>query len=152
MIRILFLLLPIFAFSQKTILKGTTNTARVSGVTLNEAGNKLLDMGYVIEKSDSIFQFLKTEFRDGTGKSEWMKIRLFVRIKDSVAIVTGEWYNTMLIGSKLLGQEQTIENSIYKIEYTSGNPKNCFNEMNFLPTIWYVRLIVHLRFLLKALF
>jgi hypothetical protein len=53
-----------------------------------------------------------------------------IRLTDSTAIITGEWYNTMIIGSKILGVEQTVENSTYKIEYTTGNPKNCFSEMN----------------------
>ena len=44
-------------------------------------------------------------------------------------IISGEWYNTLVIGHKLFGQEQTVENSTYKIEYTNGNPKNCFLEM-----------------------
>jgi len=37
---------------------------------------------------------------------------------------------------KLLGVDQTIENSTNKIEYTSVNPKNCFLEMNEFATIF----------------
>ena len=87
-------------------------------------------MGYSFEKIDSNYQRIKTEFKTDEGKNKWMKLRLFIRVKDSTAIITGEWYNTMFIGSKLLGIEQTIENSTDKIENTIGNPKNCFNEMN----------------------
>lgn len=126
--KYLFLLIPLFSFSQKEIPK-KANTITIVGVVFKEAANSLLDAGYTFEKVDSNFQTIKTEFKEGTGKNKWMRLRLYVRIKDSSAIVTGEWYNTLFIGSKLLGIEQTVENSTSKIEYTIGNPKACFNEM-----------------------
>lgn len=129
MLKYFFLLLPIFAISQEKIPK-KTNTIEVKGISFNEAANGLLDAGYIFEKIDSNFNTIKTEFKEGMGKNKWMKLRILVRIKDSTAIVTGEWYNTMFIGGKILGVDQTIENSTFKIENTSGNPKNCFAEMN----------------------
>jgi hypothetical protein len=59
-----------------------------------------------------------------------LKHQLYVRIKDSTAILTGQWYSTMHIGTKFLGVEQTIENNTYRIKNTSGAEKSCFNEMN----------------------
>ena len=129
MLKYIFLLFPLFALSQQKIPK-KTNTIEVKGVSFKEVANSLLDAGYAFEKTDSNFQTIKTEFKDGVGKNKWMKLRLMTRVKDSTATITGEWYNTMFIGAKLLGVDQTIENSTYKIEYTSGNPKNCFLEMN----------------------
>lgn len=129
MLKYLFLLFPIVALFQQSIPK-KANTIEVKGVSFKEVANGLLDAGYSFEKVDSNFQTIKTEFKEGTGKNKWMKLRLITRVKDSTVIITGEWYNTMFIGSKLLGVEQTVENSTYKIEYTSGNPKNCFMEMN----------------------
>lgn len=129
MLKYIFLFFPIASLSQQAIPK-KTNTIEVKGVSFREVANSLLDAGYTLEKTDSNFQTIKTDFKDGTGKNKWMKLRLITRIKDSTAIITGEWYNAMFIGGKLLGVEQTIENSTYKIEYTSGNPKNCFIEMN----------------------
>lgn len=123
---LLCLLIPCLCISQP---KGT-NTIKIIGVTFNQVVNGLLDAAYTLEKIDSNYQTIKTEFRDGTGKNKWMKLRLLIRVKDSVAIITGQWYNSMLIGHKVFGQDQTIETATSKIEYTFGNPKNCFNEMN----------------------
>jgi hypothetical protein len=128
MIKYIFLLLPMIGFSQEKILK-KANAIEVNGVSFREIGNSLLDAGYTFDKLDSNFQTVKTEFKEGNGKNKWMRLRLFIRIKDSVAIITGEWYNSIVIGANLLGQIQTIENSTYKIEYTGSNTKKCFLEM-----------------------
>src|SRR5829696_8128665 len=125
MIKYIFLLLPVFGFSQDKIPK-KANSIEVNSISFKELANGLLDAGYTFDKIDSNFQTIRTDFKEGSGKNKWMKLRLSTRMKDSVAIITGEWYNSMVIGSKLLGQEQTIENSTYKIECTYGNPKNCF--------------------------
>jgi len=144
MIKYIFLLLPVFGFSQDKIPK-KANSIEVNSISFKELANGLLDAGYTFDKIDSNFQTIRTDFKEGSGKNKWMKLRLLTRMKDSVAIITGEWYNSMVIGSKLLGQEQTIENSTYKIECTYGNPKNCFLEMKALaesfrkPTSYYVR-------------
>lgn len=127
--KIFFLLIPIFGLSQEKIPKNA-NAIEVKGVSFRQVADGLLDAGYTLERTDSSFQTIKTEFKTGIGKNKWMKLRLMIRVKDTTATITGEWYNTMFIGSKLLGVEQTIDNSTYKIEYTSGNPKNCFTEMN----------------------
>jgi hypothetical protein len=129
MIKYIFLLLPLFGISQVKI-PNKTNEIIVSGVTFKEVANGLLDAGFSIEKVDSNFNTIKTEFIEGSGKTKYLKLRLMIRVKDSTAIITGEWYNPLVIGSKLLGTELTIENSTYKIEYTSGSPKQCFLEMN----------------------
>ncbi len=105
------------------------NAIAIKNVRFLEACNALLDAGYVIDKKDNELQTVKTEFKEGVGKNKWMKLLLIARIKDSATVITGQWYNTMFVGSKLFQQDQTIENSTYKIEYTTGNPKNCFNEM-----------------------
>lgn len=105
------------------------NTITIKNVGFLETCNALLNAGYVIDKKDNELQTVKTEFKDGIGKNKWMKLLLNARVKDSTAVITGQWYNTMFVGSKLFQQEQTIENSTYKIENTTGNPKNCFNEM-----------------------
>lgn len=122
---LLFLFAPLIAISQS---KGD-NTIVVKGVGFLQVCNALLDAGYIIDKKDDGLQTVKTEFKTGKDKNKWMNLLLNVRIKDSSAIITGQWYNTMFIGSKFLGQDQTIENSTYKIENTHGNPKACFKEM-----------------------
>ncbi len=128
-VLIFFFLLPLIAFSQQKIPK-KSNAIEIEGLTFKEVANALLDAGYNFDKIDSNFQTIKTEFKVGKDVNKWMKIRLYVRVKDSIAIISGEWYNTMFVGNKFLGQEKTIENSTSKIEYTFGNPKNCFLEMD----------------------
>ena len=124
-----FLFIPLTAISQEKIPK-KSNTIEVSGVTFKEVANTLLDLGFTFDKIDSNYQTIKTDFKQGTGKNKWMKFRIMVRVKDSIAIFSGDWYNTMFIGTTILTVRQSLENSIEKIEYKSVNPKNCFLEMN----------------------
>jgi hypothetical protein len=136
--------LPLFSFSQENIPK-KANTIEVNGVSFRELANQLLDANFNLERVDSSFQTIKTEFKSGTGKSKWMKLRLLARVKDSTAIISGEWYNTMLVGAKLLGVEYTIENLVERIQYSSGNSKSCFMEMRTFamsfkkPTVYLVK-------------
>ncbi|MDQ6609581.1 MAG: hypothetical protein M3Y85_07150 [Bacteroidota bacterium] len=109
---------PLFSLTQDLIPK-KVNTIEVSGVTFKEVANALLEDGFTFEKIDSNFLTIKTDFKEGAGKNKWMKLRLFTRVKDSTVFITGEWYNSLFIGGKILGVDQTIENSTYKIEYTS---------------------------------
>jgi len=144
MVKYIFLFLPFFGFSQNKTLK-KANSIEINSVSFKEVANGLLDAGYTFDKIDSNFHTIRTDFKEGAGKNKWMKLRLLVRMKDSVAIVTGEWYNSMFIGGTLLGQQQMIENSTYKIEYTNGNAKNCFLEMKVFaesfkkPTNYFIR-------------
>ncbi|MDP4265180.1 MAG: hypothetical protein Q8941_21820 [Bacteroidota bacterium] len=102
----------------------------IAGITFKQAATSLLDAGFNLEKIDSNFQTIKTEFKEQSGKLKWLKIRLYVRIKDSTALITGEFLNTVNIGGKLLGTEITPENSTFKIKYSWGNEKDCFIEMD----------------------
>jgi len=127
---LIFLFIPISAFAQENIPK-KSNTIEVIGVAFKEVANTLLDFGYSFDKIDSNYQTIKTDFKEGTGKNNWMKLRIIVRVKDTIASFTGEYYNTIFMGSTLGGVRQsTIDNSVEKIEYRSVNPKNCFLEMN----------------------
>lgn len=125
----IFLLISTLSYSQSKPPK-KANTIEVSGVTFKEVANGLMDAGYTLEKVDSNFLTIKTDFKQGTGKTKWMKMRFHVRVKDSTAIITGDWYNDMLVGSDFLGREFNLDNLIDKIENASVNPKNCFNDMN----------------------
>lgn len=98
----------------------------IPDVTFKQAVNTLLDAGFSVERSDSIFQTVKTEYRYGTGKNKWMKFCLLVRIKDSTAIITGKWYNTM-IGEL---SKRSVDEQAEIIKNSWGAEKNCFIEMN----------------------
>lgn len=121
--------LPFLVRSQDRIPK-KTNTIEVLGVTFKECADALLNAGFTFDKVDSNFNTIRTDFKAGTGKNKWIKFRLLTRVKDSTLLINGDWYNTTLIGGKLFGVDQTVENSTYSIEFTNGNPKNCFLEMN----------------------
>lgn len=120
-----FAFLPFFALGQTK----NDNTISVKGVGFIEVANKVLDFGYIVAKIDSNLNTINTEFKEGKGKNKWMQLKLNIRVKDSTAIITGQWVNSLFLGSKLLGREQTLENSVSKIEYTIGNPKHLFLEM-----------------------
>jgi hypothetical protein len=122
---ILFTLFSLISGAQE---KGD-NTIIVKGVGFDQVCQMLLDKGFVIEKKDSDLQTVKTEFKTGTGKNKWMKHLMNIRVKDSIATITGQWYNTMFLGSNLGGQQQTIETLVDETKYTSGNPRACFNEV-----------------------
>ena len=117
--KFLFLLLALFSFSQNTIPE-KSNAIKVTGITFREIANSTLDAGYILEKVDSNFQTLRTEYKERAGENKRMKVRLMIRVKDSVATITGEWYNALF----------TEEKYAKKIEYTFGNTKSCFEEMN----------------------
>lgn len=114
---IVILLLPLLAISQN---KGD-NTIVVKGVGFMQVCSALIDAGYIIDKKDNDLQTVKTELKSGQDKNKWMKLLLNIRVKDSAAIITGQWYNTL--------GDDPIETNTYKIENTSGNPKSCFKEM-----------------------
>lgn len=125
--KFLLLLLPLYSFSQNAIPE-KANAIKVTGIAFREIANNALDAGFVFDKVDSNFQTIKTEFRNGKNKS--MKLRLMIRVKDSVAIISGEWYDASSIGRTVAGVEHTIENSTMKIKYTSGHSKRCFEDMD----------------------
>src|SRR5258705_10910595 len=120
------LILPVFAFSQPK----KTNTIVVRGVTFRQAVEKGLYAGYTIEKIYSNFQTVRTDWKGGKKNTEWMKIRIGIRIKDSSAIITGDWYNIMFVCPKVFGKEDTPETAAEPIAYTFGNPKNCFKDLD----------------------
>ena len=105
------------------------NLIKVKGVSFSVVVNKLLDEGWNIMKIDSNYQTVTTDFRDGRDKTKWMKLRYYVRVKDSTAFISGNWVNAMLLGQQFFGSEFNMENSTQSIEFTFGNPKNCFIEM-----------------------
>lgn len=95
-IALFLLLLPVFGLSQPK----NCNVIKVSGVGFNECIEKLLDMGYTIEKKDEAFQTATTD-KATVVLSNYYWIN--VRVKDSVLWVTSktEWW---LLGYKQMSQ------------------------------------------------
>jgi hypothetical protein len=83
---LLFVLFPVLGYAQETP-KGSTAII-VSNTDLLTVGNKLLEHGFAIAKKDTKFGTIRTEdmeFDNGV----WF-LRINVRVKDSVATITGE--------------------------------------------------------------
>lgn len=82
------LVLPALAFCQEAP-KGT-NTVIVTGVGFKQIAGALLDSGFIIDKSDEDLGYVKTEYKKLCAKCI-PDLFLNIRIKDSVAIITGGW-------------------------------------------------------------
>jgi len=123
------LLVALNAYSQDIPKKA--NTILIKGVSFKDVETVLLDKGYSFEKVDSNLQTLKTDNKEGSGKTKGLKFHYYVRVKDSTASVRGEWFNPSVIGTTFLGVQSNVENSTFKIENT-GAAKKCFDEMNQL--------------------
>lgn len=82
---LLFLLLPLASYCQPTI---KSSTIKVDSVTFLDACNKLLDLGYQIEKKDNDLQTASTEYRQ-FANSYNAEYKIIIRVKDSVLTVTG---------------------------------------------------------------
>lgn len=82
--NLLFIILtPFLAYSQE---KGT-NIIKVQPIEFNRVVSALLDQGYLLEKVDKEFQTIKTEPKEMKTNGF---IRLFIRVKDSTAIISGD--------------------------------------------------------------
>lgn len=82
---VLLLLLPVASLAQIPV---KSNAIQVSGVTFVEACNKLLDMGYTLEKKDGELQTAKTEQKEFINS--WSaEHRILIRVKDTTLYITG---------------------------------------------------------------
>jgi len=133
---------PLSLFSQE-IPKGA-NTIEVRGVSFKEVAKALLEGGYTFEKVDSNFQSIETGFKQ-SKKNKKMEMSLYVRIKDSAAIITGKTFDSGVVGSNFLGTQISKEEATFDIEYTNGNFMKVFNEMkvfalSFNKPVQYLKL------------
>jgi hypothetical protein len=85
------LLIHLSAYSQD--IPKNADIIIVHSVTFDKVVNSLLDSGYIIEKMDKDFQTLKTEYRK-LCKDCIPEIIFNVRVKDSIATITGKWRST----------------------------------------------------------
>lgn len=104
------------------------NTIIVQGTTFEQVANLLMDKGYMIDKSDAAMQTILT--KEKVGKNN-IYITLFVRIKDSAAIIKGTCTNKIAFHSGMV----TLEASEDEIAYRSLEMslwKMAFRRMNDL--------------------
>lgn len=64
-----------------------TNVIKITGVAFREVAQRLVDSGFFFQKIDSNYQILRTEFKEVNRYN----VSYEVRVKDSVATITGLW-------------------------------------------------------------
>ncbi len=104
------------------------NVILMSGVSYSQVINKMLDAGYDIEKSDSIYKTARTNWKNcpmENGKPSMVYLSIGVRVKDTVTMITGRWYSQM---SNMDGNPKPAD--IYNLEYGGGAKKLLFNELD----------------------
>jgi hypothetical protein len=85
------LLFQFIVYSQ--IIPKNADAITVKDVTFDQVVNSLLDSGYVMEKIDKDFHTLTTDYRK-LCKDCLPEITFNVRVKDSVATISGKWRST----------------------------------------------------------
>lgn len=63
------------------------NVIKITGVAFREVAQRLVDSGFFFQKIDSNYQILRTEFKEVNRYN----VSYEVRVKDSVATITGLW-------------------------------------------------------------
>lgn len=101
------------------------NVIIVKGVTFKMVINNLLDAGYQIQKMDTAYSTVRTEYKKlcSTCEPEYL---LDIRVKDSTAIITGKWKNTAMAAIFLNGADPVMDIRNEK----SGVPKQSFAAAN----------------------
>lgn len=116
------LLLTTNALTQE-IPKGA-NQIIVKGVSYDDLLNRLLDNGFAIQRKDAELKTVRTEFKKLTAKGS-VSYFLDARVKDSVAVITGEWVNRLFAGTIYDSNVTTV------IANTKAPvPRDCFKAMN----------------------
>lgn len=105
-----FLLIPLSSICQEPP-KGS-NTIVVKGITFAQVISSLLDSGYSIQAKDTLDKTVITEFK-GERKTG-MNYRIRIRVKDSVAYITGQYKLGLSIRAGLIA---TDPNELTECEY-----------------------------------
>ena len=129
---ILLLLIPAFSFSQDIPKK--SNTILIKGVQYSTIINALLDKGFTIEKSDSVYKTAQTNYMNWkmpNGKESIDDWCIIVRVKNDTAIIKGKWYSYIGL-TRHLGEskKEPGPGDIYDAEYTWGANKKIFESLN----------------------
>lgn len=120
---------PIFSFSQD--IPKLANTIIVKGVSFDKVVNTLLDSGYKADKIDKDFQTVKTEWR-ALCPTCAPEICINVRVKDSMATVTGQWRSSagILLFAKR-SQSQNEHALVFPVQNEKSKvPRKAFEVMD----------------------
>src|SRR5665647_306091 len=121
---LILLLLPCFAIAQNK----NDNTIIAKGVTFKQVVNTLLDADYRIDKIDSNYYTIKTEYKKLCTEC-LPEIMFDIRVKDSAATIRGKWRSSG--GIIAIGLTREDKFFYFNIMNEKGKvPKICFNEMD----------------------
>ena len=105
-------------------------TIIVKGVAFNNIVNCLLDSGFVVDKMDKEYQTLKTEYKK-LCKDCIPEILFNVRVKDSIATITGNWRSTVNLFGFAESQNDKDIALVFEIKNEKSKvPKEVFKAMN----------------------
>lgn len=109
--------------------KNKENTIIAAGVTFRQAVNVLLDNGYIIDKLDSNFYTIKTEYKKFCPDC-LPQILLNIRIKDTFAVIKGTWKSDGgILAKALVGHD--VDEMFFDVMNEKGKvPQMCFKEMD----------------------
>lgn len=118
---ILIMFLPFATMAQNK----NDNTITAIGVGFKQVVNALLDAGFQIQKLDTTYSTIRTEYKKLCSNCE-PDYLLDIRVKDSAATITGKWKNTLMASVFLAGSDPVFD---IKNE-RSAVPRKCFEAMN----------------------
>jgi len=123
-------LIPASLFAQT---KGD-NTIIIKKISFADVVNGLLDNGYTIQKLDSNYKTVTTDFINcpmDNGKPSTFNISIYVRVKDSTAFISSKWFSNIGLSRGLFqSSREPGPMDIYPIVYTWGANKHGFMHMN----------------------
>ncbi|HEX4851991.1 MAG TPA: hypothetical protein VFV08_14350 [Puia sp.] len=124
--RLLIAFLLFCSVAQSQDINQDINTITIKGITFNQVVSHLIKHGYSISHLDNKANTIRTNFSKCTSKTASVNLSLRVRVRDSVAIITGRMcYN---IDNKQYASPETARSSVVK--YSRGASKEAFLQMN----------------------
>lgn len=107
------------------------NTITAHPVEFKQIVNTLLDAGYVIDKIDSNYYTIKTEYKKLCSNC-LPKVSFDIRVKDSSAIIKGQWKSDGgIFAQALMGPGYDVEEMVFDIMVEGSKvPKMAFKEMD----------------------
>jgi len=108
------LLLPLTGRSQD--IPKFSNTILVKGVTFKQAKSALLDSAYFIDQQNEQDGTIVTKPK-GFEKNDVRTLIIYVRVKDSVARITGAWNNNFNYRAQSGGLGSVDKTQFHPVEY-----------------------------------
>jgi hypothetical protein len=127
----LFTLIIISSITHSQNIPKGTNKITVKNISFKQIVKGLRDNGYTIKKLDTNLKIVRTGFLVCHSRSGLLSLSISVRLKDSIAIITGLWYSyTGLSDGLLTTNHAPRPGDIFQVRYSLGDYKETFLQMN----------------------